>query len=158
MTVERARQSATDRGSGRTLLSLKFSRSQLGASRAGRHWSKMRVVAPLWNQLAKMLDFYSQFNPSPLSIKQFIDFGQWLSFHFMSDLLSDFRVVRLVIVLFVWYFGINRFFFLILLSSVWNLKFLKPPSYYERRVFCMSTFCNYSKVLFIIKIVAIYWG
>lgn len=24
----------------------------------------------------KMLDFYSQFNPSPLSIKQFIDFGK----------------------------------------------------------------------------------
>ncbi|XP_077299214.1 pyruvate dehydrogenase kinase isoform X3 [Arctopsyche grandis] len=35
----------------------------------------MRVVAPLWSHLAKMLDFYSQFNPSPLSIKQFIDFG-----------------------------------------------------------------------------------
>lgn len=24
----------------------------------------------------KLLDFYSQFNPSPLSIKQFIDFGE----------------------------------------------------------------------------------
>lgn len=26
--------------------------------------------------LAKMVDTYSQFNPSPLSIKQFIDFGK----------------------------------------------------------------------------------
>lgn len=26
--------------------------------------------------LAKMLDFYSGFNPSPLSIKQFMDFGK----------------------------------------------------------------------------------
>jgi len=26
--------------------------------------------------IAKMLDYYSQFNPSPLSIKQFIDFGE----------------------------------------------------------------------------------
>lgn len=24
-----------------------------------------------------MVDFYSQFNPSPLSIKQFIDFGKY---------------------------------------------------------------------------------
>lgn len=26
-----------------------------------------------------MVDFYSQFNPSPLSIKQFIDFGKYSS-------------------------------------------------------------------------------
>lgn len=26
----------------------------------------------------KLLDFYSQFNPSPLSIKQFIDFGEYI--------------------------------------------------------------------------------
>ncbi|KAL5274853.1 PDK2 family protein [Megaselia abdita] len=30
----------------------------------------------LCTNIPKMLDFYSQFNPSPLSIKQFIDFGQ----------------------------------------------------------------------------------
>jgi len=28
------------------------------------------------SNLSKMLDFYSQFNPSPLSIKQFMDFGK----------------------------------------------------------------------------------
>uniref|UniRef100_U5EZ53 Protein-serine/threonine kinase n=1 Tax=Corethrella appendiculata TaxID=1370023 RepID=U5EZ53_9DIPT len=34
----------------------------------------MRLYPRLAN-ITKMLDFYSQFNPSPLSIKQFIDFG-----------------------------------------------------------------------------------
>uniref|UniRef100_A0A1B6HGU3 Protein-serine/threonine kinase n=1 Tax=Homalodisca liturata TaxID=320908 RepID=A0A1B6HGU3_9HEMI len=35
----------------------------------------MRVSNCLLAKLNKMVDFYSQFNPSPLSIKQFIDFG-----------------------------------------------------------------------------------
>ena len=30
--------------------------------------------------LARSLDYYSHFNPSPLSIKQFIDFGKFLAF------------------------------------------------------------------------------
>lgn len=29
------------------------------------------------SKIGKMLDFYSQFNPSPLSIKQFLDFGKF---------------------------------------------------------------------------------
>lgn len=37
---------------------------------------KMRLHSIRWSNIAKMLDFYSQFNPSPLSIKQFIDFGK----------------------------------------------------------------------------------
>lgn len=35
----------------------------------------MRLVSKCFNKIGKMLDFYSQFNPSPLSIKQFLDFG-----------------------------------------------------------------------------------
>ncbi|XP_077257387.1 pyruvate dehydrogenase kinase [Temnothorax americanus] len=35
----------------------------------------MRLTRNCLNNIGKMLDFYSQFNPSPLSIKQFIDFG-----------------------------------------------------------------------------------
>lgn len=35
----------------------------------------MRVSAKVSANITKMVDFYSQFNPSPLSIKQFIDFG-----------------------------------------------------------------------------------
>lgn len=34
----------------------------------------MRILSRL-QSISKMLDFYSQFNPSPLSIKKFIDFG-----------------------------------------------------------------------------------
>ncbi|XP_041988097.1 pyruvate dehydrogenase (acetyl-transferring) kinase, mitochondrial [Aricia agestis] len=36
---------------------------------------KMRLAGTIFTNVTKMLDFYSQFNPSPLSIKQFIDFG-----------------------------------------------------------------------------------
>uniref|UniRef100_A0A1A9WQJ8 Protein-serine/threonine kinase n=1 Tax=Glossina brevipalpis TaxID=37001 RepID=A0A1A9WQJ8_9MUSC len=36
----------------------------------------MRIFPARFSNITKMLDFYSQFNPSPLSIKQFIDFGQ----------------------------------------------------------------------------------
>ncbi|KAG8194745.1 hypothetical protein JTE90_026390 [Oedothorax gibbosus] len=36
----------------------------------------MRTSMRLFKDLSKMLDFYSQFNPSPLSIKQFLDFGR----------------------------------------------------------------------------------
>ncbi|XP_045528815.1 pyruvate dehydrogenase (acetyl-transferring) kinase, mitochondrial [Pieris brassicae] len=36
---------------------------------------KMRLAGTIFSNVTKMLDFYSQFNPSPLSIKQFIDFG-----------------------------------------------------------------------------------
>ncbi|XP_026471695.1 pyruvate dehydrogenase (acetyl-transferring) kinase, mitochondrial-like [Ctenocephalides felis] len=35
----------------------------------------MRIHTPKMSSIHKILDFYSQFNPSPLSIKQFIDFG-----------------------------------------------------------------------------------
>ncbi|KFB45514.1 AGAP010276-PA-like protein [Anopheles sinensis] len=35
----------------------------------------MRLFPVRLSNINKMLDFYSQFNPSPLSIKQFIDFG-----------------------------------------------------------------------------------
>ncbi|XP_034838686.1 pyruvate dehydrogenase (acetyl-transferring) kinase, mitochondrial [Maniola hyperantus] len=35
----------------------------------------MRLAGMIFSNVTKMLDFYSQFNPSPLSIKQFIDFG-----------------------------------------------------------------------------------
>ncbi|XP_055919274.1 pyruvate dehydrogenase (acetyl-transferring) kinase, mitochondrial isoform X1 [Eupeodes corollae] len=36
----------------------------------------MRIFPWRLSSIHKMLDFYSQFNPSPLSIKQFLDFGQ----------------------------------------------------------------------------------
>jgi len=36
----------------------------------------MRLTSRALKSLGKMLDLYSQFNPSPLSIKQFIDFGK----------------------------------------------------------------------------------
>lgn len=36
----------------------------------------MRISPKYYQSIAKMLDFYSQFNPSPLSIKKFIDFGE----------------------------------------------------------------------------------
>jgi len=36
----------------------------------------MRLTRNCLGNIGKMLDFYSQFNPSPLSIKQFIDFGE----------------------------------------------------------------------------------
>lgn len=45
-------------------------------------WNSASKVAAASQQLSgpgkteKMLDFYSQFNPSPLSIKQFMDFGE----------------------------------------------------------------------------------
>jgi hypothetical protein len=42
---------------------------------ARRHIT-MRLSPKVLANVTKMLDFYSQFNPSPLSIKQFIDFGK----------------------------------------------------------------------------------
>ncbi|XP_013781905.1 pyruvate dehydrogenase (acetyl-transferring) kinase, mitochondrial-like [Limulus polyphemus] len=36
----------------------------------------MKRTLVLFKQISRMLDFYSRFNPSSLSIKQFIDFGQ----------------------------------------------------------------------------------
>ncbi|CAH1988943.1 unnamed protein product [Acanthoscelides obtectus] len=44
----------------------------------------MRLTPRYFQNMSKMLDFYSQFNPSPLSIKKFIDFGQtpWLKIDF----------------------------------------------------------------------------
>ncbi|KAK9711047.1 Mitochondrial branched-chain alpha-ketoacid dehydrogenase kinase [Popillia japonica] len=35
----------------------------------------MKLTPKSFQSISKMLDFYSQFNPSPLSIKKFIDFG-----------------------------------------------------------------------------------
>lgn len=37
---------------------------------------EMKLTRNCLSGIAKMLDFYSQFNPSPLSIKQFFDFGE----------------------------------------------------------------------------------
>lgn len=37
----------------------------------------MKLTRHCLGNINKMLDFYSQFNPSPLSIKQFIDFGEF---------------------------------------------------------------------------------
>lgn len=37
----------------------------------------MKLFPVRLSNINKMLDFYSQFNPSPLSIKQFIDFGKY---------------------------------------------------------------------------------
>ena len=39
----------------------------------------MRLTANIRN-LSRMLDHYSHFNPSPLSVKQFIDFGKITTF------------------------------------------------------------------------------
>lgn len=39
----------------------------------------MKLTRHCLGNINKMLDFYSQFNPSPLSIKQFIDFGEFSS-------------------------------------------------------------------------------
>jgi len=36
----------------------------------------MRLTAHLRSSLSRMLEYYSHFNPSPLSVKQFIDFGR----------------------------------------------------------------------------------
>lgn len=41
----------------------------------------MRIFRALMNaaSVAKQIDFYSRFSPSPLSMKQFIDFGKlWI--------------------------------------------------------------------------------
>lgn len=40
----------------------------------------MRVTKFFFAKVNKMVDFYAQFNPSPLSIKQFIDFGKLITF------------------------------------------------------------------------------
>lgn len=36
----------------------------------------MRLKSIRLNKISQMLDYYSNFNPSPLSIKQFLDFGK----------------------------------------------------------------------------------
>lgn len=36
----------------------------------------MRLTRPLMTNISLLLDYYSRFNPSPLSIKKFMDFGQ----------------------------------------------------------------------------------
>ncbi|RWS31193.1 [Pyruvate dehydrogenase [lipoamide]] kinase-like protein [Leptotrombidium deliense] len=36
----------------------------------------MKVTKPLFDSIGKFVDYYSRFNPSPLSIKKFIDFGR----------------------------------------------------------------------------------
>ena len=37
----------------------------------------MRLSLALFKDIVKSLDYYSKFNPSPLSIKQLIDFGKY---------------------------------------------------------------------------------
>lgn len=53
----------------------------------------MRLNKIFFNKIGKMLDFYSQFNPSPLSIKQFMDFGEYLQ-KFINKYDNNTKVVR----------------------------------------------------------------
>lgn len=54
----------------------------------------MRLGAIFFTKnIPKMLDFYSQFNPSPLSIKTFMDFGKFIKdpllwVYFLNGLLT----------------------------------------------------------------------
>ena len=48
----------------------------------------MRLNNSFFNKIGKMLDFYSQFNPSPLSIKQFLDFGKSANFYMTPAIAS----------------------------------------------------------------------
>ena len=50
----------------------------------------MRLTAHLRSSLSRMLEYYSHFNPSPLSVKQFIDFGKYnyYYYHFCFDFLA----------------------------------------------------------------------
>jgi hypothetical protein len=43
---------------------------------SAKRYITMRLTPKVSANVTKMVDFYSQFNPSPLSIKQFIDFGK----------------------------------------------------------------------------------
>ena len=59
----------------------------------------MRIFPVRFGSIQKMLDFYSQFNPSPLSIKQFIDFGkktqQWeKTRHFINLQINNFTFLK----------------------------------------------------------------
>lgn len=45
----------------------------------------MKLTQKCFGNISKMLDFYSQFNPSPLSIKQFIDFGECEELAFIGN-------------------------------------------------------------------------
>ena len=38
---------------------------------------KMRITVRLCKDILKQIEAYSKFNPSPLSIKKFIDFGEY---------------------------------------------------------------------------------
>lgn len=57
---------------------------------------KMRLQSVCFNKIGKMLDFYSQFNPSPLSIKQFVAFGE-LVYNDVLDLLKQLLIVYLIL-------------------------------------------------------------
>lgn len=53
----------------------------------------MRLTPRVLANITKMLDFYSQFNPSPLSIKQFIDFGKPYGYlYYMITLLNTVNI------------------------------------------------------------------
>ncbi|CAL1293866.1 unnamed protein product [Larinioides sclopetarius] len=54
----------------------------------------MRTSMKIFKDFSKMLDFYSQFNPSPLSIKQFLDFAVLL-----ITSVTDSRFLRHMIIL-----------------------------------------------------------
>lgn len=44
----------------------------------GREGGAMRLCgALLKSPIPKQIEYYSRFSPSPLSIKQFLDFGEW---------------------------------------------------------------------------------
>lgn len=53
----------------------------------------MRLTAiRFFSNLSKMVDFYAQFNPSPLSIKHFVDFGKFILFFIYLKKLGDFHI------------------------------------------------------------------
>lgn len=62
----------------------------------------MKLYRALWRQvkiLEEKLDFYSQFNPSPLSMKQFIEFGMsafcsWISFYLFNNIVINFSDIE----------------------------------------------------------------
>lgn len=73
--------------------------------------TKMRLQSFCFNKIGKMLDFYSQFNPSPLSIKQFLDFGEcgcsgrWRLKFLWRNCEVGFRRIRFSILVCTWRSG-----------------------------------------------------
>lgn len=55
----------------------------------------MKFTRNCLSNIGKMLDFYSQFNPSPLSIKQFIDFGEFFLVSHSTSTLAPVHQTRI---------------------------------------------------------------